>query len=80
MNAAKIFLLSAAAACVSVPALLVPLKFTPAQRRLLVHGEILRLLLPLLLFLTLPWQGSGLLSGVGEASGLSTHARLAASA
>lgn len=78
MDAAKIFLLSAAAACVSIPALLVPLKFTPTQRRILVHGGILRLLLPFLLPRTLPWRGAGLLSAAGDAVGLSAHARLAA--
>jgi len=69
--------MDAAKTCVSILVLLMPLKFTPTQRRLLVHGGILRLLLSLLLPWTLLRQRAGLLSGAGDAVGLSAHARLA---
>lgn len=74
MDAAKLLLLSAVAACVSIPGRPIPLAFMPTQRCLLVHGGILRLLLPLRLPRTLAWQGTGLFSGAGDAPGLRAHA------
>jgi hypothetical protein len=69
--------LSATAGTFLVPAILIPCRLTPVERRILLNGGILRLLLPPLLPRRLPWQGPGVLSATGQAVGLSAHARLA---